>query len=79
VAALIAVALVSTVKSEGRYKRYFLHGGLYGGWDGLGGVSGFGGLGFRPHFPGYFGFRPHISGYFGLRPHFPWGSGYFGW
>jgi hypothetical protein len=36
---------------------------MYGGWSVLGGVYGFGGLGFRPHFPGYLGFRPHFPGY----------------
>lgn len=67
-AALVAAALVSTVKNENLDKRHFPHGGLYGGW----GVH-------RPAFPLYFGFRPPVSGYFGFRPPFIWGSGYFGW
>jgi len=59
VAALIAVAVVSTVKNESRDKRHFPHGGLDGGC-----------CDFGPPFS-YIGFRPPLP-YVGFRPPSPW-------
>jgi hypothetical protein len=67
VAALLAVVIVSAMEDEKREKRHYRPGGWYGGWGGFGDYGyGYGGHGFRPHFPGH-----------GFRPHHPVGVGYF--
>lgn len=67
-AALIAAALVSTVKNESRDKRHLPHGGLHGECCGFGPPFPY--ICFRSPFP-YIGFRPPFP-YIGFRSPVPW-------